>query len=283
MKANELVKLYDALTIKEKERSVRTLDVRLKTESEQCLALCLVGKILTNKLVNKEVQIHSLPLLCLIKDIGSFLGSMIGEVSDVDTSLTSDGSDSFLHVRVKVPVNETLRRSIKVDLIGNRKVTTMLLRYERLIGYCLKCGCLGHILNAYSDKENRMDMSSDASGKLSVWLRATDSNKRWTEDEVSSKSRKDYDQVGDKLLEKLLVEQFKVPQDSLVKKDDDEVDNQDFSRKMDSSDAPNKDSYLERVVLGSTGDNEVTREKVSTVATEEEISVDQSLLACRER
>ncbi|KAK3212077.1 hypothetical protein Dsin_016783 [Dipteronia sinensis] len=235
MNADEIVKLYDALSIKEKERPVQTLDDRLKVLGKQRLALCLVGKILTNKLVNREVfmnvmnkiwkvdggveiepikgnifafyfknlegrqrilkggpwsfdraiiafeiptgtrevQIHNLPLLCLTEDIGTFLGGMIGEVSDVDSNTTTDGSDSFLRVRVKVPVDEPFRRVQRVDLLGDGKVTTMLLRYERLLDYCFRCGRLGHIIDACSDEDNSIDMSSDASRKLEVWLRAS--------------------------------------------------------------------------------------------------------------
>ncbi|KAK2641361.1 hypothetical protein Ddye_023124 [Dipteronia dyeriana] len=54
MDADELVKLYDALSVKDKDRPVQTLDVSLKVEGEQRLALCLVGKVLTNKVVNRE-------------------------------------------------------------------------------------------------------------------------------------------------------------------------------------------------------------------------------------
>ncbi|TXG54037.1 hypothetical protein EZV62_019293 [Acer yangbiense] len=158
MNPEELEMLCSALSIREKEKPVGTLATNLKKRGERLLSLCLVGKVLTNKLVNKEafinvmtliwrvskgveiealegnvfvfhfknledrkyiqsegpwtfdkaiivfeeplgtgdiaqmefntvefwVQIHNLHLLCMTKDTGSFLGSMIGEVREVD-------------------------------------------------------------------------------------------------------------------------------------------------------------------------------------------------------
>ncbi|TXG73319.1 hypothetical protein EZV62_001898 [Acer yangbiense] len=45
----------NALSIKEKEHPVCTLDVNLKVKGEMRLALCLVGKIMKKKLVNRDV------------------------------------------------------------------------------------------------------------------------------------------------------------------------------------------------------------------------------------
>ena len=50
----EIATLCDALSIGEKESPVQILDVKLKDKGEQRLALCLVGKVLTSKVVNKD-------------------------------------------------------------------------------------------------------------------------------------------------------------------------------------------------------------------------------------
>ncbi|TXG66754.1 hypothetical protein EZV62_008029 [Acer yangbiense] len=60
MKAEELAMLCSALSIKERERPVGTLDSNLKAKGEHLLSLCLVGKVLHNKLVNKEALINVL-------------------------------------------------------------------------------------------------------------------------------------------------------------------------------------------------------------------------------
>ncbi|KAK1582191.1 hypothetical protein Q3G72_012621 [Acer saccharum] len=57
MNADDIASLCNGLSIHEKERPVCTLDGNLKDKGEQRLPLCLVGKVLTTKLVNKNVFI----------------------------------------------------------------------------------------------------------------------------------------------------------------------------------------------------------------------------------
>ncbi|KAK3228479.1 hypothetical protein Dsin_000360 [Dipteronia sinensis] len=124
------------------------------------------------------VQIHNLSLLCMKEEIGFFLGKMIGEVSDFDTGTMMEGSSSFLRGRVKVPVDKPLQRSLRVDLLGNGKVTTMPLRYERLQDYGFKCGRLGHVMEGCPDETTNGSLSLDEMRRLGVWLRASSPPKR---------------------------------------------------------------------------------------------------------
>ena len=55
MDVEDITLLCSGLSIQEKERPIRTLDGILKDRGEQRLALCLVGKVLSTKLVNKNV------------------------------------------------------------------------------------------------------------------------------------------------------------------------------------------------------------------------------------
>ncbi|TXG64850.1 hypothetical protein EZV62_011844 [Acer yangbiense] len=252
MNAEEIAKLCDALSITEKEMPAHTLNVTLTDRGKKRLAMCIVGKVLTSRLVKKEVfidvmskiwrvsggvdiepikgnifafyftndedrmrvlrggpwsfdraiiifdeptgtrdisnlrfnyvdfwvQIHNLPLLCMNEEIGITLGSLIGEVRDYDSGITSDASGRYIRVRVTIPVDKPLQRSLRVDLLGDEKISTMLLRYERLLDYCFKCGRLGHLLDECVEKVNVRDLSSDASRKLGVWLRAVSPPKR---------------------------------------------------------------------------------------------------------
>ncbi|TXG57282.1 hypothetical protein EZV62_018595 [Acer yangbiense] len=205
MNVNDIASLCNALLIREKERPATILDVNLKDRGKQRLALCLVGKVLASKVVNREafrdvlkriwrvnggveieaiednifefqfkslearkrilsggpwrfdgaiiifeepigsgeianmefnkiefwVQIHNLPLLCMTEEIGLFLGNMIGEVRNVDLEAGKSGSCRFIRARVVIKVDEPLRRSLRVDLLGNGKITTMLLRVDQ--------------------------------------------------------------------------------------------------------------------------------------------------------
>ncbi|KAK1556199.1 hypothetical protein Q3G72_000485 [Acer saccharum] len=57
MNSAELELLCSALSIREKERPVGMLDNNLKVKGERVLSLCLVGKVLTTRVVNKEAFI----------------------------------------------------------------------------------------------------------------------------------------------------------------------------------------------------------------------------------
>ena len=58
MNSEDLEMLCSALSIKEKERPAGTLATNLKEKGERLMSLCLVGKLLTNKFVNKEAFIN---------------------------------------------------------------------------------------------------------------------------------------------------------------------------------------------------------------------------------
>ncbi|KAK2652652.1 hypothetical protein Ddye_012508 [Dipteronia dyeriana] len=57
MNVDELAVLCSALSVMEKERHVRILDTKLKDQGARRLSLCLVGEILTSKLVNRKALI----------------------------------------------------------------------------------------------------------------------------------------------------------------------------------------------------------------------------------
>ncbi|TXG73137.1 hypothetical protein EZV62_001716 [Acer yangbiense] len=240
MNSGDLELLCSALSIKEKERPVGTLDNNLKEKGERVLALCLVGKVLTTKVVNKEafinvmnsiwrvregveiealegnvfafhfkntadkklvqsggpwtfdraitaleeptgtgdiehmkfnsveiwVQIHNLPLLCMTEDTCIFLGTMIGEVKDVDLLATKHIGGRFIRVRVVISTVEPLMRSLRVDLLGTGEITTMLLRYERLQDYCFKCSRLGHSFKECTEPGEGREATTEAMARL---------------------------------------------------------------------------------------------------------------------
>ncbi|TXG62353.1 hypothetical protein EZV62_013716 [Acer yangbiense] len=206
------------MSLKELEGPVRRLEGDLKTDGVRKLSLCLVGKVLANELINREVfrrvllqiwkvresitiemvrenvftfhfqnqndrrrvltrgpwsfdnflivlaipngkgdilnmpfnraafwvQIHNVSLLCMTKQIGHFLGSLIGDVEEIDEGASGDCDGKFLRVRVTIPVDQPLRRILRVDVLGDGEESVILLRYERLPDHCHKCGKLGH-------------------------------------------------------------------------------------------------------------------------------------------
>ncbi|TXG62563.1 hypothetical protein EZV62_009557 [Acer yangbiense] len=247
MSENEIASLCNALSIGEKESPAKILDVKLKDKGEQRLALCLVGKVLTSKIVNREafkdvmkriwhinggveieaikdnifechftnlearkrilsggpwrfdraiiifeepmgtgdidnmffnktkfwVQVHNLSLLCMSEEIGLFLGNMIREVRNIDLEAGKNGSGRFIRVRVEIKVDEPLRRSLRVDLLGDGSITTMLLRYERVPDFCYKCNRLGHTLGECTVPGDNKEVTKEANIRLCNWMRTT--------------------------------------------------------------------------------------------------------------
>ncbi|KAK2656164.1 hypothetical protein Ddye_009216 [Dipteronia dyeriana] len=92
------------------------------------------------------VQISNMPLLCMTKDIAWFLGSIIGEVQEVDTGPFVDCLGKFLRVRVSIKVDKPLKRFLRVDVFGDGEETIMQVHYERLSNFCFRCGLLSHTI-----------------------------------------------------------------------------------------------------------------------------------------
>ncbi|KAK1592694.1 hypothetical protein Q3G72_028842 [Acer saccharum] len=208
MNVNDIASLCNALSIGEKEMPATILDVNLKDRGEQRLALCLVGKVLASKVVNREAfvdvlkriwrvnggveieaiednifefQFKSLEARKRILSVGpwrlmersSYLRNLEGEVRSVDLEAGKSGSCRFIQVRVVIKVVEPLSRSLRVDLLGNGKITTMLLRYERVPDFCYKCNRLAHNLGECSVPGDNREATTEANIRLCTWMRTS--------------------------------------------------------------------------------------------------------------
>ncbi|KAK3195438.1 hypothetical protein Dsin_026748 [Dipteronia sinensis] len=67
MNADEVAQLCEALTLQDLEGPLMPLQADLKNDGKRRLALRLVGKILSNKLVNRDVFMHLIPRIWKIK------------------------------------------------------------------------------------------------------------------------------------------------------------------------------------------------------------------------
>lgn len=114
-----------------------------------------------------------------VNEIGVFLGSMIGEVREVDVKTPKAGNERFLRVRVVLAVNKPLKRSLRVDLTGDGVITTLLLRYERLLDYCFKCIRLGHLLGDCPEGGDNKAVTTKGNLRLCVWMRTNSPPKRF--------------------------------------------------------------------------------------------------------
>ncbi|KAK3211310.1 hypothetical protein Dsin_016016 [Dipteronia sinensis] len=139
MGSEEIGNLCANLTLRKKDEHVLHLQEGLKLVGMQRLVLSLVGKVLTNKMSMEDwcrilaggpwtfdgalivleepsgkrdidnmrfscsefwVQIHRVPLLCMTREIGHFLGSMVGVVKEVDVGISRECSGDYLWVRM---------------------------------------------------------------------------------------------------------------------------------------------------------------------------------------
>ncbi|KAL5808299.1 hypothetical protein ACOSQ3_028990 [Xanthoceras sorbifolium] len=73
------------------------------------------------------VQIHNIPMLCMTKEIGRFLGNQIGEVREIDDGASGDCMGKFIRVRVLVDIAKLLQRFLKVNMGRAGKEVIMLL------------------------------------------------------------------------------------------------------------------------------------------------------------
>ncbi|KAK3212710.1 hypothetical protein Dsin_017416 [Dipteronia sinensis] len=74
------------------------------------------------------VQIHQVPILCMTKKIGWFLGSLIGEVADVDGGNASEARGKFMRVKVRIELDKPLMRCLRIDILGDGVESILLLR-----------------------------------------------------------------------------------------------------------------------------------------------------------
>ncbi|KAK3199219.1 hypothetical protein Dsin_022634 [Dipteronia sinensis] len=92
------------------------------------------------------IQIHNVPLLCMAAEIGLLLGSMNGDVREIDDGGTGDCARKYIRVRVVINVDQPLRRILRVDVLRDGQESMMLLRYERLPEHCYRSRRIGHVV-----------------------------------------------------------------------------------------------------------------------------------------
>lgn len=98
---------------------------------------------------NFWVQVHDLPPSFMLKGMARQLGNFFGEFLDYDTMIISKGIKKFMHIKVKIDVQQPLKRRKRI-IYGRDKITFVLFKYEKLSLFCFLCGRLGHGESFYS-------------------------------------------------------------------------------------------------------------------------------------
>ncbi|TXG57107.1 hypothetical protein EZV62_018420 [Acer yangbiense] len=183
MDSEDISRLCASLSLIEREGPVRKLGGNLKQAALQRLSVSLVGKILTNKMVNREAFMRVISRLWHVYkgvDIESLTGEMIGDVVEVDGGLAGDCVGKFLRVRVRIDISKPLRRCLRVDILCDKLETIMLLRYERLPNICFKCGRIGHTTNECQSEELNPVVDGVEKLLFGAWMKASGISRRNT-------------------------------------------------------------------------------------------------------
>ncbi|TXG69355.1 hypothetical protein EZV62_004290 [Acer yangbiense] len=78
----------------------------------------------------------------------------------------------FLKVWVRIEVDKPLRRCLRVDVIGDREETVMILHYEQFLNHYFRCGRIGHPTMDCSKASESSLVEGGAELPFGPWLRA---------------------------------------------------------------------------------------------------------------
>ncbi|KAJ4713043.1 Zinc knuckle CX2CX4HX4C [Melia azedarach] len=180
MDAEEITKLCKSLSLMMEDGDVAIIERSLAEIGERQVRNCLVGKVLANKIVNKDAfravlqQFHNVPISCMNKEIGLFLGAQIGNVEDIDRGINGDCLGRFLHLRINIDITKPLKRCLRVQLRDNVEVVTLLIQYERLPEFCYKYSKIGHIYReCLVFDSGRLQSNTRQQLIYGLWLRAS--------------------------------------------------------------------------------------------------------------
>lgn len=89
------------------------------------------------------VQVWGLPFELFSEDVAKDIGKRIGRVVEVDCKGVATDQATFLRTRVKVSLDKPPRRGSKIKGLDD-EIVWVAFKFERLIGFCFRCGVLGH-------------------------------------------------------------------------------------------------------------------------------------------
>lgn len=88
------------------------------------------------------VRMYDMPLACMSRAMGERLGSLLGEVEEVETNEDGVGWGEYLRVCVKLNLMKPLMkgRMIKVK----KRTHCISFQYEKIPRFCFNCGVICH-------------------------------------------------------------------------------------------------------------------------------------------
>lgn len=116
------------------------------------------------------VQIHNLSLKCRTRETGRTIGSVLGEVIEVDVAEKGVQWSKCLRVRVTMDVMKKLLRGKKITIEGDEG-RWVYFKYERLLNFCHNCGLLSHDLRDCSEIQGGGNQIDQGKLQYGAWFR----------------------------------------------------------------------------------------------------------------
>ncbi|TXG69420.1 hypothetical protein EZV62_004355 [Acer yangbiense] len=165
------------LSIKGKEEKLWSVHDNLTKEAGkkldlyELLGLGDIAKLKFNRVVF-WVQVFNAPLICMTKEMGEFLGSLIRDLVDIDIGVTGECFGKFMRLKVAIDVTKPLKRFLRLELQKGEE-SMLLLRYEKLPKFCFHYGVISHSYLECSIRKE--DVRNDANTDLNFgpWFRAS--------------------------------------------------------------------------------------------------------------
>jgi hypothetical protein len=113
------------------------------------------------------VRMYDLPLACMSIKAGNQIGATVGKVEEVDVNEEGVGWGKYLRVKILLDLTKPLSRGRMLRLRGNKTWVAFL--YEKILGFCFKCGTIRHGRNVCVKGGGRQLQGVDA--EFEPWLR----------------------------------------------------------------------------------------------------------------
>ncbi|TXG48912.1 hypothetical protein EZV62_024787 [Acer yangbiense] len=187
MVESEIAKLYEKLSLAGEDGAVHEMADEDQRDGEVEVELCLVGKVLSGKKVNRDafknlieqlwspfgrVEIHDVPIICMNRRTAKWMAEQIRWVIDLPFE-TKECWGKFLKVKVQIDISKPLKRWLRLKLDKYDNIVMVGLKYERLPEFCYVCGRIGHASKDCSDDEAKSEALKSDFTKYGSWMRAS--------------------------------------------------------------------------------------------------------------
>ena len=113
----------------------------------------------------------NLSLACMSKEMGSRIGSTMGEVEEVEVDEDGVGWREYLRVRIVLDLTKPLSRGRFLHI--REKAIWNTFKYEKIPRFCFKCGIIRHGGRGCIAPEERKMIGNKGEAQFGPWLRVT--------------------------------------------------------------------------------------------------------------